>query len=80
MLWSLSEAGKLTWASRMEALLYKYGFGNVWEAIAIGDINRFVDVFKQLLKDCCLKTWHSDISESPKSIHYSHSIVSLNIF
>ena len=55
----------------MKALLYKYGFGYVWEANTVGDINRFVDVFKQHLKDCCLQAWHSDIFESPKSIHYS---------
>ena len=71
MLRSLSEAGKLTWASHMKALLYKHGFGYVWEANTVGDINRFVDVFKQRLKDCCLQAWHSDICESPKSIHYS---------
>ena len=55
----------------MKALLYKYGFGYVWEANTVGDINRFVDVFKQRLKDCCLQAWHSDICESPKSIYYS---------
>ena len=55
-----------------EGTLYKYGFGYVWEANTVGDINRFVDVFKQRLKDCCLQAWHSDIiCESPKSIHYS---------
>ena len=47
MLRSLSEAGKLTWASPMKALLYKYSFGYVLEANTVGDINRFVDVFKQ---------------------------------
>ena len=57
--------------SYMKALLYKHGFGYVWEANTVGDINRFVDVFKQRLKDCCLQAWHSDICESPKSIHYS---------
>ena len=55
----------------MKALLYKYVFGYVWEANTVGDINRFVDVFKQRLKDCYLQTWHSDICYSPKSIHYS---------
>ena len=53
----------------MKALLYKHGFGYVWEANTVGDINKFVDVFKQRLKDCCLQAWHSDICELPKSIH-----------
>ncbi|MCG7892781.1 MAG: reverse transcriptase family protein, partial [Candidatus Thiodiazotropha endolucinida] len=70
MLRSLSEAGKTTWASQVRTLLHKYGFGYIWEANTVGDINIFVKVFKQRLKDCCLQEWHSDTNESPKSIYY----------
>ena len=42
---SLSDAGKTTWATHVRALLYKYGFGYIWEANTIGDINVFVKVF-----------------------------------
>ena len=47
MLRSLSDAGKMTWATQVKNLLYVYGFGYVWEANTIGDINVFVKVFKQ---------------------------------
>ena len=70
MLRSLSEAGKTTWATNVRMLLYKYGFGYVWESNTIGDVNAFVKVFKQRLKDCCLQEWQSDINESPKSKYY----------
>ena len=52
MIRSLSDAGKTTWASHVRTLLYKYGFGYGWEANTIGNINAFVKVFKQRLKDC----------------------------
>ena len=70
MLRSLSDAGKMTWATQVKNLLYVYGFGYVWEANTIGDINAFVKLFKQRLKDCCQQTWHADISDSPKSMFY----------
>ena len=54
----------------MRELLYKYGFGYIWEANTIRDINAFFIVFKQQLKDCCLQEWHSDIMGPPKSIYY----------
>ena len=70
MLRSLSDAGKITWATHVRTLLYKYGFGYVWEANTVGNINAFVEFFKQRLKDCCRQDWHSDISESSKSMLY----------
>ena len=42
MLRSLSDAGKMTRATQVKKLLYVYGFGYVWEANTIRDINVFV--------------------------------------
>ena len=53
MLKSLSDAGKITWATQVKNLLYKYGFGYVWEANTVGDMNVFIKKFKQRLIDCC---------------------------
>lgn len=72
MLRSLTEAGKVTWASHIRTLLFMYGFGYVWEANTVGDSISFVNMFKQRIKDCFLQQWHTDINESPKSLHYKH--------
>ena len=64
LLRSLSDAGKMTRATKVKNFLYVYGFGYVWEANTIGNINAFV---KRLI-DWCHQTWHGDISDSPKSM------------
>ena len=70
MLRSLSDAGKITWATQVKNLLYKYGFGYVWEANTVGDMNVFIKMFKQRLIDCCQQMWQSDINESSKALLY----------
>ena len=42
LLRSLSDAGKMRRAIKVKNVLYVYGFGYVWEAITIGNINAFV--------------------------------------
>ena len=46
-------SGKITCATQVKNLLYKYGFGYVWEANTVGDMNVFIKMFKQRLIDCC---------------------------
>ena len=45
MLRSLASSGKINWASNVRLLLYKHGFGYVWEADTIGDASRFINLF-----------------------------------
>ena len=42
MLISLASSVKTNWASNVRLLLYKHGFGYVWEADTIGDASRFI--------------------------------------
>lgn len=72
MLRSLSDSGKINWASKVRSLLYKYGFGYVWEANTVGDGLHFVNIFRQRIKDCFEQQWHSDIEDSPKALHYKY--------
>ena len=72
MLRSLASSGKINWASNVRLLLYKHGFGYVWEADTIGDASRFINLFRQRLADCFTQQWHSEVEESPKALHYKH--------
>ena len=70
MLRSLASGGKINWAARVRSLLFKYGFGFVWEADTVGDASRFIKQFRQRLVDCSVQQWHSLLEESPKALHY----------
>ena len=72
MLRSLASSGKINWASNVRLLLYKHGFGYVWEADTISDASRFINLFRQRLADCFTQQWHSEVGESPKALHYKH--------
>ena len=73
MLRSLASSGKINWASNVRLLLYKHGFGYVWEADTIGDASRFINLFRQRLADCFTQQlWQSEVEESPKALHYKH--------
>ena len=62
MLLQLHSQNKNTWASYICYLLYRYGFGYVWENQGVGSVNQFLRVFKQRLIDCWRQDWHSCIS------------------
>ena len=47
MLRNLDENGRITWATKMRALLFKYGFGYVWLSEDVGDLNLFMTTFKR---------------------------------
>ena len=66
MLFQLSKAGRCNWASGIRAILYKYGFGHVWEAKDVEDINRFLREFKERLYDCDMQEWSEKLSNMPK--------------
>jgi hypothetical protein len=70
MLKNLDDMGRFTWATHIKTILYQYGFGYVWIAEEIGDINRFMSEFKKRLKDCARQSILEDIGTSPKSTSY----------
>ena len=72
MLRSLAATGKVNWASNVRSLLYRHGFGYVWEADIIGDGVQFINTFNQRIKDCSAQQLHSQIEESPKTLSYKH--------
>ena len=72
MLRQLDEAGRNTWATKVKRLLFQHGFGYAWIANNVGDMNGFISVFKNRLKDCSLQNLKSRIDESSKAAHYRH--------
>ena len=72
MLRSLASAGKIYWVTKVCLLLYKLGFGFVWEADTVGDASRFINQFRQRLVDCSVQQWNSQVEGSPKALHYKH--------
>ena len=72
MLKSYDDSGKISWATHVKMLLYKYGFGHVWLSQGVGDEIMFLKKFKQRLSDCFAQDWHHDITASHKLNYYAN--------
>ena len=59
MLLELQRHNYNTWACEVRNVLYRFGFGMVWESQGVGDIKTFVRAFKRRLVDCYHQDWHS---------------------
>ena len=70
MLKRLDDVGRKTWASSIQSLLYRFGFGYAWLAQEVGNEMNLLSLFKQRLIDCYTHKWYSDINNSSKSNHY----------
>ena len=53
-------------------MLYRFGFGYVWQQQSVGDEAAFLSTFRQRLRDNYRHTWHSNLENSRKSITYKH--------
>ena len=53
-------------------MLNLYGFGHVWLEQGVGDINIFLHVFKQRLKDCNYQQWHEQLDLQGKLRDYKN--------
>jgi hypothetical protein len=70
MLKSHDDAGRVNWATSVKNLLFKHGFGYVWIAQDVGNIELFVTLFKQRIEDCMYQNWLGQLSESPRCDTY----------
>ena len=62
MLKCYDEAGGINWVSAIRQLLCYNGFGYVWENEGTDNVNQFLALFLQSLKDQYLQQWHVRIS------------------
>ena len=72
MLKNLDDCNRITWATSIRNLLCRYGFGYVWIAQGVGDIDNFIQIFKKRVKDNLLQEWYSDVNETSKAYHYKN--------
>ena len=79
MLKRLDEVERKCWATHVKQLLFKYGFGFVWVSQDVGDINLFVNAFRQRIIDCKTQEWHDSIQSSSRCQHYKFFKSILNI-
>ena len=79
MLLSLQSQNYVTWACSVRNVLYKFGFGIVWETQSVGDVNMFLNELRQRLIDCFAQDWHSAILGNAMFEVYSSVNHSLNL-
>ena len=66
----LHNSGKFCWVSQVRQVLYKFGFGFVWENQGVQNPETFIKAFKQRLIDCHSQNWHEHISNSTRFTIY----------
>ena len=59
-------AARHTWVTDIKLLLYRYGFGHVWLAQGVGNVDLFLCLFKQRLADIVMQDWSSKINNLSK--------------
>ena len=78
MQYSLCERGKINWASKVKDMLFKFGYGYVWEAQEVPESLEaldFVKDFKERLYDCEMQSWSSDVTSTSKLRNYCFSVI-----
>ena len=60
----------INWAVLVRKLLCDLGFYNVWLQQGVGDINIFLNIFKQRVTDNFQQTWHNELHNSSRAIFY----------
>ena len=63
--------GKSNWVSKIRDILFKYGFGWVWEDQSVTNVVLFITMFTERVKDCEMQLWATDLHDMPKLRLYS---------
>ena len=79
MLLLLHNSGKFSWVSQVYQVLYKFGFGFVWENQGVQNPETFIKAFKQRLIDCHSQNWHEHISNSTRFTIYRMFKISISL-
>ena len=56
--------GKTNWTKGIKDLLYKYGYGYVWENPNCVSFKTFIPIFKQKIIDCFVQDWHDNLESN----------------
>ena len=63
----------------LENCLYLNGFSYVWDCQTVGDVNTFLQQFRERLKDVAFQNWYAKLSVSKYLSHYSNVKTLLNV-
>ena len=63
MLLSLQSQNYTTWACSVRNILFRYGFGVIWEAQSVGNEGLFIRTFRQRLIDCFEQNWRAKLQQ-----------------
>ena len=66
MLLTHCNSGRVNWASEIKQLLYRFGFGYIWEQQFVTNENLFLKQFKLCVLDCDRQVWSLNMSSFPK--------------
>ena len=69
---------KVSWVTLLKNLLSTLGFYEVWLAQSVGNVDVFIHVFKQRLRNVNIQNWNSRIENSPR-ITFFKNIVSFDL-
>ena len=82
MLYNLCNAGRQNWASDIRDILYKFGFGYVWEMQGVDDKPKFLREFKKCVRDCEFQNWNESMFNMSKlrSLHLYKSELTAELY
>ena len=66
MLYNHANAGRQNWVSNIKNMLYRFGYGYIWEAQLVENPDTFLSEFKMRVTDCDMQSWHDNIANMPK--------------
>jgi hypothetical protein len=66
MLLTHCHAGRSNWASNVKDILYRFGFGFVWEDQSVENVESFLTEFKCRMMDCTVQNWKDKMVNMPK--------------
>ena len=68
-----------SWVNNVKQLLANLGLNYVWLNQEIENIDLFLSVLKQRIKDCYTQTWNDQVNASSRSTFYNSHLLTSKI-
>jgi len=70
MLVTKSNSGGTNWASKVKDILYRHGYGYVWEAQGLIEMDTFLNQFYQTMLDSEMQLWSNEVAQQSRLSTY----------